>query len=88
VTIRQRRIQLELSEAEYAQLVHIAKERDCSVRELIYQVVRQTLIGDLEDNATTTETPGLGRSPLLLEEDEDIGIRGPGILAEDGPGSA
>jgi len=67
VTIRQRRIQLELSEAEYAQLVHIAKERDCSVRELIYQVVRQTLIGDLEDNATTIQvqhrksTPGVMR---------------------------
>jgi hypothetical protein len=53
---------------------------------LIYPVVRQTLIRDLEEDATTAEAPGIGPSPLLLEEDDEIGIRGPGIVAEAGPG--
>jgi hypothetical protein len=86
MTAADKRIDVELSEDEYAQLLNLAKERDCSVRELIYQVVRQTLIRDLEEDATTAEAPGIGPSPLLLEEDDEIGIRGPGIVAKAGPG--
>jgi hypothetical protein len=82
-----KRIDLELPEDEYTQLLHIAKERDCSVPELIYQVVRRTYIEHLGEEAATGESPGLGPSPLLLEEEDNIGIRGPGIVAEDGPGS-
>lgn len=78
-----KRIQVSLSEEQYARLRGLAEKRDASVSELVRQAIQQVYMSDLEQDLGTREVQRLGQTPLLItEEEEEIGIRGPEILAE------
>ena len=76
-------IQVSLTDEEYARLQTLAAKRDCSVQDLVLQAVRQVYMSDLEADLSVEEVRRLGqRSLLALEDEEEIGIGGPSILAE------
>lgn len=78
-----KKIQVSLSEEQYARLIGLAEKRDASVSELVRQAIQQAYMSDLEQDLGTREVQRLGQTPLLItEEEEEIGIRGPEILAE------
>ncbi len=78
-----KKIQVSLSEEQYARLRGLAEKRDASVSELVRQAIQQVYMSDLEQDLGTREVQRLGQTPLLItEEEEEIGIRGPEILAE------
>jgi Arc/MetJ-type ribon-helix-helix transcriptional regulator len=78
-----KKIQVSLSEEQYARLRGLAEKRDASVSELVRQAIQQVYMSDLEQDLGTREVQRLGRTPLLItEEEEEIGIRGPEILGE------
>ncbi len=78
-----KKIQVSLSEEQYARLRGLAEKRDASVSELVRQAIQQVYMSDLEQDLGTREVQRLGQTPLLItEEEEEIGIRGPEILGE------
>lgn len=78
-----KKIQVSLSEEQYARLRGLAEKRDASVSELVRQAIQQVYMSDLEQDLGTREVQRLGQTPLLItEEEEEIGIRGTEILGE------
>ena len=78
-----RQVGVHLTGEEYARLRHLAAKRDCSVQDLVHQAIRQVYMNDLETDLSLREVRRLGQRPLLVvEEEEEIGIGGPRILAE------
>jgi hypothetical protein len=74
---------VQLTDEEYARLHSLAEKRDCSVQDLVLQAVRQVYMSDLEADLSVEEVHRLGqRSLLALEDEEEIGIGGPKILAD------
>jgi hypothetical protein len=82
-----RQVGVQLSDEEYEQLERAARGWDCSIADLIRRAIRQVYLRDLETDLSAQQVPGLGQRRLLVgEEEEDIGIGGPQILAEaEGP---
>jgi predicted transcriptional regulator len=77
-------IRLKLSDEEYGRLQSLASKRDCSVGDLIEQAIRQVYMSDLERDLTPLEVQRLGEASLLVDEEEqEIGIRGLGLLPHD-----
>ena len=80
-----KRIQVSLTEEQYERLKSLAQKRDASVSELIRQAIEQVYMSDLERDLGTRGVQRLGEIPLLIaEEEEDIGIQGPQVLAGGG----
>ena len=78
-----RQVGVELTDEELARLQNLAAKRDCSVQDLVRQAIRQVYMDDLETDLSAQEVHRLGQRPLLVvEEEEEIGIGGPRILAE------
>jgi len=78
-----KKIQVSLSEEQYARLKSLAAKRDASVSELVRQAVEQVYMSDLAQDLGTRDVQRLGQTPLLIaDEEEEIGIRGPEVLAE------
>ena len=78
-----KKIQVSLAEEQYARLIGLAERRDTSVSELVRQAIEQVYTSDLEQDLSRREVQRLGQTPLLIAEEEDeIGIRGPDVLAE------
>jgi predicted transcriptional regulator len=79
-----RKVQLALTGEEYERLRSLAEKRDTSVHELIRQAIRQAYMNDLEQDLTVLEVQRVSETSLLVDEEEEaIGIRGRGLLAED-----
>ena len=79
-----RRMDVQLSDDEYARLRDLAEKRDTSVAELIRQAIRQVYMSDLERDLTPIEVQRLGGTSLLVDEEErEIGIRGPELAVDD-----
>jgi Arc/MetJ-type ribon-helix-helix transcriptional regulator len=78
-----KKIQVSLSEEQHARLKSLAAKRDASVSELVRQAVEQVYMSDLAQDLGTRDVQRLGQTPLLIaDEEEEIGIRGPEVLAE------
>ncbi|NIN70119.1 MAG: ribbon-helix-helix protein, CopG family [Anaerolineae bacterium] len=78
-----KKIQVSLAEEQYARLIELAERRDTSVSELVRQAIEQVYTTDLGQELSRREVQRLGQTPLLIaEEEEEIGIRGPDVLAE------
>jgi len=83
-----RKVHVSLTEEQYGRLRSLAEKRDVSVSDLIRQAIQQVYISDLERDFGAREVQRLGETPLLIaEEEEEIGIQGPEVLAG-GEGSA
>jgi predicted DNA-binding ribbon-helix-helix protein len=84
-----KQVAVQLSDEEYALLEDAASRRDCSIADLIRQAIRQVCMRDLETDLNAQQVPGLAQKRLLVdEEEEEIGIGGPEILADrEGPSS-
>jgi predicted transcriptional regulator len=77
-----KRVQVSLTEEQYERLKSLARKRDASVSELIRQAIEQVYMSDLERDLGARGIRRLGETSLLIaEEGEDIGIRGPEVLA-------
>jgi predicted transcriptional regulator len=77
-----KRIQVSLTEAQYERLKELAEKRDTSVSELIRQTIEQVYMSDLERDLGARGVQRLGETPLLVaDEEEEIGIKGPEVLA-------
>ena len=76
-----RQVGVELTDEELARLQNLAAKRDCSVQDLVRQAIRQVYMDDLETDLSAQEVHRLGQRPLLVVEEEEIGIGGPRILA-------
>ena len=78
-----KKIQVSLVEEQYARLMELAERRDTSVSELVRQAIEQVYTTDLGQELSRREVQRLGQTPLLIAEgEEEIGIRGPDVLAE------
>ena len=78
-----KKIQVSLTEEQYWRLKSLAEKRDASVSNLVRQAIEQVYMSDLERELGARDVQRLGQTPLLIAEEEDeIGIRGPEILAE------
>ncbi len=78
-----RQVRVQLTDEEYARLRSLAAKRDCSVQDLVRLAIRRVYMNDLETDLSAQEVRRLGqRSLLAVEEEEEIGIGGPRILAE------
>ena len=78
-----KKVRVSLTDEEYARLRILAEKRDCSVQDLVRQAIRRVYMNDLETDLSAQEVHRLGQRPLLVvEEEEEIGIGGPRILAE------
>jgi predicted transcriptional regulator len=79
-----RRMDVELSDEEYALLQALAERRDSSVSELIRQAIREVYMSEAERDLTAFEAQRLDETSLLIDgERGTIGIRGREILAEE-----
>ena len=77
-----KKVQVSLTEHQYARLKSRAEKRDVSVSDLIRQAIQQVYISDLERDFGAREVQRLGETPLLIaQEEEEIGIQGPEVLA-------
>jgi hypothetical protein len=77
-----KKVQVLLTDEQYALLKGLAEKRDASISELIRQAIEQVYMSDLERDLGARGIRRLGETPLLIaEEGEDIGIRGPEVLA-------
>jgi predicted transcriptional regulator len=86
---RVKTIQLTLPDEEHTRLKGLAERRDTTISELIHQAIRQVYMSDLERDLTRLEVQRMGETPLLAEEEEqEIGIRGLGLLPHDGERTA
>lgn len=78
-----KKIQVSLAEEQHARLIELAERRDTSVSELVRQAIEQVYTSDFGQDLSTREVQRLGQTPLLIaDEEEEIGIRGPDVLAE------
>lgn len=78
-----KRIQVSLTEEQYTRLKSLAEKRDASVSDLVRQAIEQVYMSDLEQDLGAREVQRLGQTPLLIaDEEEEIGIHGPEVLAE------
>jgi hypothetical protein len=78
-----KKIQVSLTEEQYWRLKSLAEKRDASVSNLVRQAIEQVYMSDLERELGARDVQPLGQTPLLIaEEEEEIGIRGPEVLAE------
>ena len=78
-----KKIQVSLTEEQYWRLKSLAEKRDASVSNLVRQAIEQVYMSDLERDLGARDVQRLGQTPLLIaEEEEEIGIRGPEVLAE------
>ena len=78
-----RQVRVQLTDEEYARLRSLAAKRDCSVQDLVRLAIRRVYMNDLETDLSVQEVRRLGQRRLLaVEEEEEIGIGGPRILAE------
>lgn len=78
-----KKIQVSLTEEQYWRLKSLAEKRDASVSNLVRQAIEQVYMSDLERDLGAQDVQRLGQTPLLIaEEEEEIGIRGPEVLAE------
>lgn len=78
-----KKIQVSLTEEQYWRLKSLAEKRDASVSNLVRQAIEQVYMSDLERELGARDVQRLGQTPLLIAEEEDeIGIRGPEVLAE------
>jgi len=78
-----KKIQVSLTEEQYWRLKSLAEKRDASVSNLVRQAIEQVYMSDLERDLGAQDVQRLGQTPLLIAEEEDeIGIRGPEVLAE------
>jgi len=78
-----KKIQVSLTEEQYWRLKSLAEKRDASVSNLVRQAIEQVYMSDLERELGARDVQRLGQTPLLIaEEEEEIGIRGPEVLAE------
>ena len=78
-----REVRVQLTDEEYARLKGLAAKRDCSVQDLVRQAIRQVYIDDVETDFSVREVRRLDQRRLLVADDEEeIGIGGPRILAE------
>ncbi len=83
-----KKVQVSLTEEQYARLKSLAEKRDASISDLIRQAIEHVYMSDLELDLGTRSVQRLGETPLLIvEEEEEIGIRGPEVLAEGRPGT-
>ncbi len=83
-----KKVQVSLTEEQYARLKSLAEKRDASISDLIRQAIEHVYMSDLEHDLGTRSVQRLGETPLLIvEEEEEIGIRGPEVLAEGRPGT-
>ncbi len=79
-----RRMDVQLSDEEYALLQALAERRDCSASELIRQAIRQVYMNEAERDLNGFETQRLDQTSLLMDgEGGSIGIRRRELLAED-----
>lgn len=77
-----KKVQVSLREYQYARLKSLAEKRDVSVRDLIRQAIEQVYMGDLERDLGARDVQRLGEARLLIAEgEEEIGIKGPEVLA-------
>jgi len=78
-----KRIQVSVGEEDHARLKRLAAKREVSVSELVRQAIRQVYISDLDRELGIREVHRVGQTPLLIvEEEEEIGIKGPEVLAQ------
>jgi len=78
-----KKIQVSLTEEQYWRLKSLAEKRDASVSNLVRQAIEQVYMSDLERDLGARDVQRLGQTPLLIaEEEEEIGICGPEVLAE------
>ena len=78
-----KKIQVSLTEEQYWRLKSLAEKRDASVSNLVRQAIEQVYMSDLERELGARDVQRLGQTPLLIAEEEDeIGICGPEVLAE------
>jgi predicted transcriptional regulator len=77
-----KKVQVSLTEDQHARLKSLAEKRDVSVSDLIRQAIEQVYIGDLERDLGARDVQRLGEARLVIaEEEEEIGIKGPEVLA-------
>lgn len=77
-----KKVQVSLREYQYARLKSLAEKRDVSVSDLIRQAIEQVYMGDLERDLGARDVQRLGEARLLIaEEEEEIGIKGPEVVA-------
>jgi len=77
-----KKIQVSLTQEELERLKALAAKRDISVSELVRQAIRQVYMSDLERDLGIREVHRVGETPLLIVEEEEIGIKGPEVLAQ------
>ena len=83
-----KKVRVSLTEDQHARLKSLAEKRDVSVGELIRQAIEQVYMSDLERDLGARDVQRLGETPLLIaQEEEEIGIRGPEVLAGGEPGT-
>lgn len=79
-----RRMDVQLSDEEYALLKVLAERRDSSVSELIRQAIRQVYMNEVDRDLTAFEAQRLDETSLLMDgEGGSIGIRRRELLAEE-----
>jgi predicted transcriptional regulator len=79
-----RRIDVQLSDEEYALLKVLAERHDSSVSELIRQAIRQVYMNEVDRDLTAFEAQRLDETSLLMDrEGGSIGIRRRELLAEE-----
>jgi len=79
-----RRMDVQLSDEEYALLKVLAQRRGSSVSELIREAIRQVYMSEVDRDLAAFEARRLDETSLLLDgEGGPIGIRGREILAEE-----
>ena len=77
-----KKVHVSLTEDQYARLKSLAEKRGVSVSDLIRQAIEQIYMGDLERDLGARDVQRLGQARLLIaEEEEEIGIKGPEVLA-------
>ena len=81
-----KKVRVSLTGDQYTRLKSLAAKRDVSVSELIRQAIEQVYMSDLERDFGARDTQRLGEMALLIAE-EEIGIRGPEVLAGGEPGT-
>ncbi len=78
-----RQVGVQLTDEEHARLRSLAAKRECSVQDLVRQAIRQVYMNELETDLSVREVRRVAqRSLLAVEDEEEIGIGGPKILAE------
>lgn len=77
-----KKIQVSLTQEELERLKALAAKRDVNVSDLVRQAIRQVYMSDLERDLGIREVHRVGETPLLIVEEEEIGIKGPEVLAQ------